>query len=591
VLTTHSLTADSFLDLAIGEGDGTVIKTLGAAQHSKHLMQLVDLYLTVAKSEPSSRAAEAFLAGFRLLDAARAADPSAVARLLSLPYIGSWAHLSRAALAEGSTADLGYLAAVAVAAATPLGVPFEIDVPVRRGGVSLPGLGTLWVGDQGEWIRLSSDGNRLMAGTHVEVACSALVRDDGAAKTSTDDAAPRWRGTPVIRAVANGLVWEVLIEHTDAHLDRYSQPMLTTLTKADLADWRRLIQSAWELLVRYHPWAAEPIAEGVTVIVPLAGGTDPHSAASPTAFGAIATSPPLSPVSLAETLIHEFQHVKLSALTDMMPLVNACDQSGYAPWRPDPRPMSGLLQGVYAFAGIARFWDVQRGVEADPDDIFRASVLYERWRSTIEPVCVTLLDAGALTQLGVDFVTALREREQRPRSEPVLAEASEMAAEIALDNWLTWQLRHVALDPGEVAGVTRAFLDGGQIGVALPEARVERDIRKVDSLGRSKWLSMRLQDPQRYNRRSAADTAGLAAADALLIRGDASAAVAAYREGLIAQPDPAGWIGLALAINRLPTMTLPAVFATQLPLLFELHASLAEHGVHADPLDVAARFE
>ena len=37
---------------------------------------------------------------------------------------------------------------------------------------------------------------------------------------------------------------------------------------------------------------------------------------SPAAFGAIATSWPPDPVTLAETLVHEFQHVKLCGLLD-----------------------------------------------------------------------------------------------------------------------------------------------------------------------------------------------------------------------------------------------------------------------------------
>ena len=56
--------------------------------------------------------------------------------------------------------------------------------------------------------------------------------------------------------------------------------------------------------------------------------------------------------------------------------------------------MGGILQGVYAFTGIVRFWDVQRRLETEPDDILRASVLYERWRLAIELATGTLLGQG-----------------------------------------------------------------------------------------------------------------------------------------------------------------------------------------------------
>ena len=125
----------------------------------------------------------------------------------------------------------------------------------------------------------------------------------------------------------------------------------------------------------------------------------------------------------------------------------------------------------------------------------------------------------------------------------------------------------------------------------FPEAWIEDDIRKIDSIPRSRLLNMRFQEPRRYRQLSAADMPELGAADALLVRGDADAAVAAYRAGLAAEPDPAAWIGLALAIHRLPSTPSRPVFAAHLPLLFEMHACLASRGIHADPLELAAWFE
>jgi hypothetical protein len=103
---------------------------------------------------------------------------------------------------------------------------------------------------------------------------------------------------------------------------------------------------------------------------------------------------------------------------------------------------------------------------------------------------------------------------------------------------------------------------------------------------------MRYQEPSRYRQFSTADDLpGLSAADALLVHGDADAAAGAYRARLADEPDPAAWLGLALAIQRLPEKSTRAVFATRLPLLFEVHASLTEQGIYADPLDLAAWFE
>jgi HEXXH motif-containing protein len=586
LIATHSLSADAFTALAGGAGDNEVVGELCEAQLSKHLM-LLKVVAEAAGIDPSSPGAAAFRAGYQLLAEAQAADPDVVAGLLGLPHIGSWTHDCLAALDEGAEPDFGYLAAVAASAAVRLGIAFELDVPVRDGRVLLPGLGCLRAAGVAEWVTLRSDGARLRAGEHVEVACADLVPDDGSGV-----AVPDWQGTPLVRAEATGQAWEVLLETADRYLDRYELPMITAMTAVERAAWRERIQAAWELLVRHHAWAAGPVARGVPVIVPLVSQTDLDSATSPAAFGAVATSLPPSPVSMAETLVHEFSHIKLCGLMDMLPLVTQSEIVGYAPWRDDPRPMGGILQGVYAFAGIVRFWDIQRRVETEPADILRAGVLYERWRRAIELVSGSLLDQGCLTPTGVRFVTLLCEQARSGESVPASAEATVIAEEVALDNWLTWQLAHTALDAAGVARLAAAYRRGEPVGdQMLPDGWIEADLRKVDSVARSRLLNMRYQDPERYRRLSAADLSELGAADALLIGGNASAAVAAYREVLTAEPDPAAWIGLALALHRLPSMPPCSALAARLPLLFEMHASLAGQGIRVDPLDLAAWFE
>jgi hypothetical protein len=295
---------------------------------------------------------------------------------------------------------------------------------------------------------------------------------------------------------------------------------------------------------------------------------------------------------MAETLVHEFQHTKLCGLTAMLPLTEPCSELGYAPWRDEPRPLGGLLQGVYAFCGIVRFWDVQRRIETEPDDVLRASVLYERWRSAVESVIAALLGQSFLTPTGERFVTALGRRAEPGESEPVPASAIEIAAEVALDHWLNWQLAYTAVDAAGVAGLADAYCRSEPLGGRpLPETRVDDEIRKVNSIARSRLLTMRYQDPGRYRQLAGAALPQLAAADALLVRGNASEAAAAYRERLAEESDPAAWIGLALAMHRLSASPSQPMLATHLPLLFELHACLARRGVHADPLDLAAWFQ
>ena len=65
---------------------------------------------------------------------------------------------------KGTPPDFGYLAAVAAAAAVRLGIPFELDVPVRDGRVPLPGLGCLTGLEPGRMDPAEQRRRRLRAG-------------------------------------------------------------------------------------------------------------------------------------------------------------------------------------------------------------------------------------------------------------------------------------------------------------------------------------------------------------------------------------------------------------------------------------------
>ena len=148
-----------------------------------------------------------------------------------------------------------------------------------------------------------------------------------------------------------------------------------------------------------HRWAAGPMADVIWVIVPLTprSGTDLVSATSPAAYGAIATSWPPDEVTLAETLVHEFQHVKLCGLLDMVPLAASGEQRVYAPWRQDPRPAGGLLQGVYAHLGIVPLLAGAAARRSRSGRPAADQVLFARWRPAIGETVQTLLETGSLT--------------------------------------------------------------------------------------------------------------------------------------------------------------------------------------------------
>ena len=587
MITTHSIPETTFTALAAGGGGPAVIRHLREAQQSKHLMLLHAITEAASGSNAAASGSAAFRAGYGLLSRIQALDPGASAWLLGLPHLGGWTHDCLIRLDQESTPDLAYFACAAAAAGVRAGIPFELDLPVRDGCVQLPGLGSLRISDQSAWVQLRCDGERVTAEGGFEAPWRQLVPDDG-----SGEPVPQWRGTPMVRAVTDGLAWDVLLETGNLYLDRYTLPMSIGLSADEIGRWRHRVQSAWEILVRHHRWAAEPMADGISVIVPLMPqhDTDLVSATTPAAFGAVATSWPPDPVAMAETFVHEFQHVKLCGLMDMVPLVQPGGEKVYAPWRQDPRPASGLLQGVYAHIGIARFWHAQQHAETDPDDVLRAQAAFARWRSTIDCAARTLLRTSCLTQAGMRFVGMIRDQGRDLESESLPVNAQEIASEVALDHWLTWQVRHMAIDAAGVASVAAAYQRGESFADQVqPNTWIDEDTRKVGRAVRSRLLNMRYLAPARYRELCVDGTLSLSEADRLLVSKKASAAVQAYRDQIAgaADPQPDAWIGLTLALHQLLSSPLQMAFATHLPLMFDVHACL---GGRSDPLDLAGWF-
>ncbi|MFD7981895.1 HEXXH motif-containing putative peptide modification protein [Kitasatospora indigofera] len=215
---------------------------------------------------------------------------------------------------------------------------------------------------------------------------------------------PRPAATPV-PLECDGLRWTPLVTDRGPYRDLYGHPPAGPLDPAELDRWRLLLAGAWEVLVRRHPWHAEAVGACVSTLVPLRPAPDGSavSAAARRAYGAVAASRPAEPVLLALALVHEFLHVQLGALLDLVPLHRPNGEAKYhAPWRPDLRPAGALLQGAYAHLGVTDFW---RGeLAAGAPGRARAEREHRRWRGHTGAAATTLLASGELTRAGEEFV-------------------------------------------------------------------------------------------------------------------------------------------------------------------------------------------
>ncbi len=408
---------------------------------------------------PDACAAAEFASGLALLGAAYR-DPGPVAGLLARPHLSAWAAGCLRRLAAGSSPaeslalDLGHLNAVAAAAGVRTGCPVLLRIPVRGGLATLPSLGSARLRPHGA---VAPDAGQPGPGPGPAPSGGwATVRwEPGAPLTVTIDGAevsvrPRSGGgrasagwLPVRRIElgrAGGPGGPVVeVEDTDPFRDCYYWDTASRLTGAEFAELTSTLRSAWALLARDHPGRAAELAAAPLAVVPLRRPAAGHevSAASRHAFGSIGTSLPADPAALAEILVHEFQHVKLGALLDLMPM---CREPGtaryYAPWREDPRPVGALLQGAYAHLGVADYWRVRQRVLPDPAREVAAGVFARRHAQTSVAVSA-LRESDELTEAGRQFVAGMAAAQARWQGE-LDGDAASAAWQAVLADQAAW---------------------------------------------------------------------------------------------------------------------------------------------------------
>ena len=431
----HSLSSAQFTSLARGGGSQDAIEQLVAGQRSKHLILLSKVAELARRGDHPDDALG--VAGYQLLAQVQRQDPAAAAEVIGYPSVGAWAlHVIRsstAAAAGTAAADTASvagvslpgvrpsgLATIAAAAAIRAGLDAEIEVPVLGAGVLLPSLGTA----------------EAAGGTAIVAAKEAEVRSENL-RVRVQPGEPGWR--ELRRATAGPL--SVLVDD----LDPFRMPTpdggpTGRLTPSQLTELRDTLSAAWPVL---SPARAAEIAAIVRVIVPYRppeSGNFHISVSSPQVFGTIAMSRQPDKYTCAETLVHETQHLKLSALLDLVTLMRPDDgQRYYAPWRPDPRPASGLLQGAYAFLGVSGFWREQRQEAPEPGVRRRAEAEFARWRDGAAAVVATLLRSGQLRSAGETFVETMAEVLDGWRREPVPGDALAVARRESERHLVRWQ--------------------------------------------------------------------------------------------------------------------------------------------------------
>jgi HEXXH motif-containing protein len=121
------------------------------------------------------------------------------------------------------------------------------------------------------------------------------------------------------------------------------------------AEWTAALAGAFAPIARHLPEIQREMAALLHEIVPVGYQAERHLSASYCeAIGTVYLTLHPNPLTLAEALVHEFQHTKLNLAGHAAPLLeNALSPLYPSPVRPDPRPLHGVLLAAHAFLAVA----------------------------------------------------------------------------------------------------------------------------------------------------------------------------------------------------------------------------------------------
>jgi len=430
----HTLTGAQFDSLAAGFGDAAAVRELAGGQQTS-----LRTRLELLRRRADTVVDPEFMAGWDLLDQVERDNADACRLVLAHPYTRTWADRCvgdiRADFHALLPKQAPHLAAIAASAAVRSGLPFEIQVPVLDGYACLPTLGRLRVGEPAEVTIAVAEGG-----------FDARTRDrKWRVRLADPEPDHDWQPVRLLRSGALALA----LEDTDPYRDTHQWPAADRLPADDADRWQRQFAQAWPLIERSFPRYLPGLEVGLSTLMPLAGGEPGRdiSAASRSAFGAVAAALPAASDILALLILHEFQHVKLGGVLDLFDLCERDDKRlYYAPWRPDPRPIEALLQGAYAHIAVTDFWRVRRH-ELVGGQARTAEKHFARWRMDTAEAIETLVGSGALTTLGVRFVDGMRATVAPWLDEPVTRAALTAARREADEALAAWQRRREQREP------------------------------------------------------------------------------------------------------------------------------------------------
>ena len=182
--------------------------------------------------------------------------------------------------------------------------------------------------------------------------------------------------------------------------------------KSDISNFRITLSKSLKLIKKYDKSIYAELSMLVNKVVPLeAISAAVPSSSNSTMLGIVFCTLIDDYLLLAEMLIHECSHNKLFLFQEVDTILDSSvhgdgwtNEKYYSPWRSDPRPLNGILHGIYVFSEVIKFWNyiIETNGKKDYDHIS-----YKRFFLLVEQVRIALdilKQNASFTKVGNVFI-------------------------------------------------------------------------------------------------------------------------------------------------------------------------------------------
>ncbi|MCL2924775.1 MAG: HEXXH motif-containing putative peptide modification protein [Trichodesmium sp. MAG_R04] len=212
----------------------------------------------------------------------------------------------------------------------------------------------------------------------------------------------------------------------DLHLGGSYNLEFETLMTTSTIKWLSTLEEAWYWIEECSTLLASEILMGIKSLVPVySHAHDVHISQTFRAIPGVVILSWMSNTSvIVEALVHEYHHHKLNALLNLDPIIaeGTFEEIYYSPWRNDPRPLDGILQGIYVFQAVLDFWDkfLQADIPVLQENRLKKRVY--KLKKQLETALKTLKNHASFSSIGEALIESVEENINQIETEILVAD-------------------------------------------------------------------------------------------------------------------------------------------------------------------------